>query len=201
MVAVLLYHLQGIAWHIDREPIWNNALEWAAENIRKADIGVKVVYEWVDEPTADLTEPDETGAVDLGLSVKWAACNIGANSPEEYGNYYAWGEVEPKNDYIIDNYKFAKKKYGYYDYELPNGLSDITGTEFDAAKVNWGNNWRMPTKLDFLELINNTTFVITNYKGVEGIRIIGPNGNSIFIPNAGYWDKYGINAKATDSEL
>ena len=99
------------------------------------------------------TEPDETGAVDLGLSVKWAACNIGANSPEEYGNYYAWGEVEPKNDYIIDNYKFAKKKYGYYDYELPNGLSDITGTEFDAAKVNWGNNWRMPTKLDFLELI------------------------------------------------
>ena len=56
MVAVLLYHRQGIAWHIDREPIWNNALEWAAENIRKANIGVKVVYEWVDEPTADLTE-------------------------------------------------------------------------------------------------------------------------------------------------
>ena len=56
MVAVLLYHRQGIAWHINREPIWNNALEWAAKNIRKANIGVKVVYEWVDEPTADLTE-------------------------------------------------------------------------------------------------------------------------------------------------
>ena len=79
MVAVLLYHRQGIAWHIDREPIWNNALEWAAENIRKANIGVKVVYEWVDEPTADLTE------VGLALSEREdiqsvIGCNVADNT-------------------------------------------------------------------------------------------------------------------------
>ena len=79
MVAVLLYHRQGIAWHIDREPIWNNALEWAAENIRKANIGVKVVYEWVDEESADITE------VGLALSEREdiqsvIGCNVADNT-------------------------------------------------------------------------------------------------------------------------
>lgn len=128
------------------------------------------------------TEPDETGAVDLGLSVKWAAWNIGATSPEEYGNYYAWGEVEPKVDYTQENYKHAD---GRYKYILPDGLSDISGTKFDAATVNWGNGWRMPTKIELMELTDNATVVYTSYNNVDGVRFIGPNGNCIFVPFAG----------------
>lgn len=136
------------------------------------------------------TEPDETGAVDLGLSVKWAAYNVGATSPEEYGDYYAWGEVEPKADYTEENYRFKiPSKYGY---ELPSGLSDISGTQYDAATANWGNGWRMPTKLELIELCEKTTVVYVDYNNIKGYRFIGPNGNSIFLPAAGYRNENGL---------
>lgn len=142
------------------------------------------------------TEPDETGAVDLGLSVKWAAWNIGATSPEEYGNYYAWGEVEPKVDYTKENYKYATTdEYGLYRCELPGGLIDISGTEFDAATVNLRGGWRMPTKLEVMELEDKSSIIRTNYNGIDGIRIIGPNGNSIFLPSAGWRTEYGSSGK------
>lgn len=144
------------------------------------------------EPTA----PDENGAVDLGLSVKWAAYNVGATKPEEYGNYYAWGEVETKIDYTEGNYKFSKAdSYGYYEYFSPNGLNDISGTNYDAATVNWGNGWRMPTKLELMELEDKSTAVWTSYNGIDGMRIIGPNGNSIFLPSGGYRSEYGGKGK------
>lgn len=136
------------------------------------------------------TEPDETGAVDLGLSVKWATYNIGATSPEEYGDYYAWGEVEPKADYTEENYRFKNPSNFYY--ELPSGLSDISGTQYDAATVNWGNGWRMPTKLELMELCEKTTAVYVNYNNIEGYRFIGSNGNSIFLPCAGFRDQDGL---------
>lgn len=142
------------------------------------------------------TEPDENGCVDLGLSVKWAACNIGATSPEEYGDYYAWGEVVPKNDYTFDTYKIKEKgQYGGYIDVLPDGLSDITGTKYDAATANLGNGWRMPTKLELMELCENTTAVWVNYNDVYGYRFIGPNGNSIFLPAAGYRGDTGLKDK------
>lgn len=140
------------------------------------------------------TEPDETGAVDLGLSVKWAAYNIGASQPEEYGEYYAWGEVEPKADYTQETYLHARPNplgYGYYVYELPDGLNDISGTKFDAATVKWGNGWRLPTKLELIELVDNTTVVYTSYNNIKGARFIGPNGNCIFVPFAGARDENG----------
>lgn len=136
------------------------------------------------------TEPDENGAVDLGLSVKWAAYNIGATSPEEYGDYYAWGEVESKIDYTEKTYQFYR--VDKYNYILPDGLSDISATKYDAATANWGNGWRMPTKLEIMELCEKTTIVYVNYNNVKGYRFIGPNGNSIFLPNAGYRDEYGL---------
>ena len=136
------------------------------------------------------TEPDENGAVDLGLSVKWAAYNIGATSPEEYGDYYAWGEVESKIDYTEKTYQFYRADK--YNYILPDGLSDISATKYDAATANWGNGWRMPTKLEIMELCEKTTIVYVNYNNIKGNRFIGPNGNSIFLPNAGYRDEYGL---------
>lgn len=150
------------------------------------------------------TEPDETGAVDLGLSVKWAACNLGAASPEEYGDYYAWGEVESKIDYTEPNYKHvdieisASGDYTFYNYILPDGLSDISGTVHDAASVNWGSGWRMPTKLEMMELLENGNIILATYNGVDGARIVGPNGNSIFLPFAGFRNEYGIFGKGVD---
>lgn len=148
------------------------------------------------------TEPDETGAVDLGLSVKWAACNLGAASPEEYGDYFAWGEVEPKIDYTEPNYKHVDIEisgdYTFYNYILPDGLSDISGTVHDAASVNWGSGWRMPTKLEMMELLENGDLILATYNGVDGARIVGPNGNSIFLPFGGFRSEYGISGKGVD---
>ena len=122
--------------------------------------------------------------VDLGLpsGLKWATCNVGATTPEEYGDYFAWGEVEPKTTYNLDTYK-------YYD---GSNFTKYTGSdktvldpEDDAAQVNWGGAWRMPTKAEQDELRNNCTWDWTTQNGVKGYKVTGPNGNSIFLPAAG----------------
>lgn len=142
------------------------------------------------------TPPDENGAVDLGLSVKWAAYNVGATKPEEYGDYYAWGEVETKEDYAETNYEFTNvDQYGDYYQVLPGGFSDISKTQYDPATVNWGKEWRIPRKLELVELFDKSTFVRTTYNSIEGLRVIGPNGNSIFLPASGYRNEYGGNYK------
>ena len=120
--------------------------------------------------------------VDLGLSVKWATCNVGANSPEEYGDYFAWGETSPKTTYTRENCK---------TYEKNMGDIDISGNpEYDAATANWGDDWRMPTKAEMQELIDNCTWTWVIQNGVKGYKVSSEeNGNSIFLPAAGY--RYG----------
>lgn len=129
--------------------------------------------------------------VDMGLSVKWAAWNVGAKSPEQYGDYFAYGEIKPKTDYTLLNYEWLY--YGYLDgedldeweYYLKLG-ANISGTNYDAAHVNWGDKWRMPSRAEWQELFNNSTKVWTSVNGVEGARFTSKiNGNSIFIPAAG----------------
>ena len=113
--------------------------------------------------------------VDLGLSVKWATCNVGASKPEDYGNYYAWGETTTKSSYTESN----SKTYG-------KSMGDIKGnSSYDAATANWGGNWRMPTKTEMQELIDKCTWEWTTQNGVKGYKVTGPNGNSIFLPAAG----------------
>ena len=125
-------------------------------------------------------------AVDLGLSVKWASCNVGANSPEEYGDYFAWGEISPKED------------YGYFSVTYEVSMPDISGIpQYDAAMANWGGAWRMPTKAEQSELRNNCTWEWTTLNGVNGQRVTGPNGNSIFLPAAGY--RYGTGSNYVGS--
>lgn len=117
--------------------------------------------------------------VDLGLSVKWATCNLGATLPSEYGHYYAWGEIVPKEDYEKNN-----------DVLLPKKLFKISGNPlYDAATANWGGTWRLPTRKELRELVSKCRWILTNVEGIEGYQIIGPNGNHIFIPFAGY--RYG----------
>ena len=112
--------------------------------------------------------------VDLGLSVKWATCNVGASSPSDYGNYYAWGETNAKSEYTKAN----SKTYG-------KSMSSIAGNAaYDAARANWGGTWRMPTLEEIKELKEKCTW--TTQGGHKGYRVTGPSGKSIFLPAAGY---------------
>ncbi|MBR4847937.1 MAG: hypothetical protein IKV07_01095 [Bacteroidaceae bacterium] len=125
-------------------------------------------------------------AVDLGLSVKWATHNVGARKPEEYGGYYAWGETSLKPSYNLDN----SVTYGLSYSELRSlsiiGSDGNLTAEYDAARANWGGDWRMPTKAEQDELRTKCTWQWTTLNGVNGYNVTGPNGNSIFLPAAGY---------------
>lgn len=120
--------------------------------------------------------------VDLGLSVYWASCNLGAEKPEEYGEYYAWGETTPKEKYEEDNYSF----YNSDNDEIISIGYNISGTEYDAAHVTLGGGWRMPVTKEFQELIDKCQWEWAEVNGVKGFTATGPNGNSIFFPAAGY---------------
>lgn len=116
--------------------------------------------------------------VDLGLpsGVRWATHNVGASSPTEVGNIYAWGEIVTKAEYTESNCS---------SYQL--NMEDISGNpEYDAASAEWGSSWRMPTKEEFEELMNNCTWEWEVRDGVGGKKVTGPNGNHIFMPISGY---------------
>ena len=140
--------------------------------------------------------------VDLGLSVKWATCNVGANKPEAYGNYYAWGETETKEEYTENNCKTIESKF------LGLKIIDKRENFKDTARANWGGSWRMPTKAEMEELEDKCTWTWTSQSGVKGYKVTGPNGNSIFLPAAGYCigssryyvGEYGIYRSSTPNE-
>ncbi len=130
-------------------------------------------------------------AVDMGLSVKWASCNVGATKAEDIGLYYAWGELETKEQYDLYTYKWydiessMMTKYNFYDCEY------ILRSIDDVATVNWGSDWRMPTVEEWEELRRHCTCQRTTKNGVEGCKITSTNGNHIFLPNTGYIDEKG----------
>ena len=127
--------------------------------------------------------------VDLGLSVKWATFNLGASAPEEYGDYFAWGEVEPKDEYSWENYKWGDgTASNMTKYNEKDGLTTLK-LEDDAAHVNWGGKWRMPTMEEAKELYDKCEWNPETRDGIDGYRVVGPNGNSIFIPIAGFYNK------------
>ena len=119
--------------------------------------------------------------VDLGLSVKWATCNVGATKPEEYGGYYAWGETEEKDVYNWGNYKHCDGTRNSC-HDIGN---NIANTKYDVAHVKWGGSWRMPTKAQQDEFRKKCTKEWTQLNGVNGMLFTGPNGNTIFLPAAG----------------
>ncbi len=134
--------------------------------------------------------------VDLGLSVKWATCNIGASSPSDYGDYFAWGETQTKDYFSWANYKYhisgdswenlvlnkyvTKEEFGDVD-----NMCDLEKAD-DAAIVNWGGSWRMPTKSEIDELRNGCDWEWSSQFGIKGYKVTSKtNGNSIFLPAAG----------------
>ncbi|MBR5831232.1 MAG: TIR domain-containing protein [Bacteroidales bacterium] len=145
--------------------------------------------------------------VDLGLSVKWATCNVGANKPEEYGNYYAWGETETKTEYTENNCKTIEIKKKLFGVFGDDKIIDKKENFKDTARANWGGTWRLPTKAEMEELKNKCTWTWITQNGVKGYKVTGPNGNSIFLPAAGYcfgsWHnvgKYGYYRSSTPYE-
>ena len=150
------------------------------------------IYVRRQQPTPSLhlcPDDNHPHAIDLGLpsGTKWACCNVGAGTPEDYGCYFAWGETSEKN-------VFNENNYNQFEEELGN---DIVGTIYDAARMNMGEPWQMPTREQLEELIGypkvdaNRDIRWTELNDMLGILVTGPNGNQIFLPAAGYgWDGY-----------
>lgn len=134
-----------------------------------------------DEPTLSGDENNSV-YVDLGLSVKWATCNVGATVPEEVGSYYAWGETSTKSEYTETNYFDAN----FSKYKL-SGTKKIYGTNKDIAYTKLGKDWRMPTTSEINELINACIWTNDVVNGVNGVRGTASNGNSIFLPVTGMY--------------
>ena len=152
-----------------------------------------------DEPEGGSEQKDNHEWVDLGLSsgTLWATTNVGASKPEEYGDYFAWGETKPKSVYDWDTYKWCKgddyhqlTKYCNLSNYGDNGFVDNKtelDTGDDAAYVNWGSKWRMPTKAQMEELLAECDWQWTTSNGVNGYLVKSKkNSASLFLPAAGY---------------
>ena len=217
LITILIFVLLGLGvtvgilvYNSHQEEVRNEQLakaqRQAEENARIAEQEKKAAFERARQAEEQLKAEQERKAakakkngthrgheyVDLGLSIKWATCNVGANAPEEYGNYYAWGEVVPKPDYSWATYKYCngtsnsmtkyctKSSYGTVDNKTTLEAMD------DAASVNWGGSWRMPTYAEWTELREQCTWTWTTRNGKKGYEVTSKtNGNSIFLPAAG----------------
>ena len=132
--------------------------------------------------------------VDLGLSVRWATCNVGANSPEENGDYYAWGETTTKTSFTEDN----SKTYG-------KSVGNISGNStYDGARANWGGSWRIPTDVEYQELLDNCDFTWTTLDGKKGYKVKSKkNSRFIFLPvsydNVNDWGGYWLSTPCADN--
>ena len=165
MLLILIAPL--FAWYLRKE---NKPHDYDERSLRENQAGY-------------LKENESHDYVDLGLpsGTLWATCNVGASSPEEYGDYFAWGETQPKLEYSVDTY-FDNSYEKYY----PNICHTELLPEDDAAYVNWGTNWRMPSDHQLDELIRYTTTTWTTLNGVNGYKLTSKmNGNSIFLSAAG----------------
>ncbi len=158
------------------------------------NVDLKKVSE-ISKITFSKSQTGETGSdtpvmVDLGLSVKWATFNVGATKSSEYGNFYAYGEIEPKEEYTLENYQWYYPDYDEWDcdeWEKYFKLgATFTGTNYDVAHVKWGDQWRVPTKDEWDELIGGCSWQWTAVDGVAGMMGTSTvNGNQIFLPAAG----------------
>lgn len=132
----------------------------------------------------DLFFKTSSGAepVDLGLSVLWAPWNVGAKAPEQYGNYYAWGDINPHRYYDQEGYTAE-----FYKGPETIPSAGVSGSDaYDVAVVKWKDgNWRMPTQKEALELVNRCFWTEDQLNGVNGWTVKGPNGNTIFLPKGG----------------
>ncbi len=150
--------------------------------------GSDIVYgDWISFTTGEIEEVDEKDftpgdLIDLGLSVKWSSKNLGADKMTDFGDYYQWGITVPcYQDHVNNRYR-----YEYYDDTYKSFInigSDISGSSrYDAATSRWGGNWKMPTASQAAELCTKCEWHYVHFKTMYGMKVVGPNGNSVFIP-------------------
>lgn len=145
--------------------------------------------------------------VDLGLpsGILWATCNVGADTPEGYGDYFAWGETDPKELYDWKSYRYGNFRHNCYELSkyctdsccgLDGFVDNLILLELadDMANSNWGIGWRIPTIGEWDEMFQNTTSEWTTQNGVNGWCFTASNGNCIFLPAAGYYWENELNA-------
>ena len=199
VVAVPESGYEFLGWFIGNsdEPVSTNA---TFKFVASRDVALVAKFE------RRKTIKDGHEYVDLGLpsGIKWAAYNVGATKPEEYGGYYAWGETEEKSNYDWSTYKWCKgssdtmtkyctdSSYGTVDNKT------VLDPEDDVAHVKWGGDWRMPTKAEQDELRNNCDWTWTTQNGVNGFSVTGPNGNSIFLPATGNRDGTDVSLRGSN---
>ena len=177
---------------------------WAQSVVVKLANNRTVVYSVSELDSISITETSSHDWVDLGLpsGTLWATCNIGAHSPEEYGDYFAWGETKPKSDYSWETYALCKGTYNSitkYCLQSTYGFNGFTDNlrdlepEHDAAIANWGEEWEMPSDMQFDELMNDEYTIVTDeYEDGDEEKYVGKritskiNGNSILFPPAGH---------------
>lgn len=165
--------------------------DYASENVDSIVFYEKAIEDIEPGGTGNFIDGHEY--VDLGLpsGLKWATCNVGASKPEEYGGYYAWGETEEKSNYDWSTYKWCKgtmytmTKYCTMSWHgTVDNYTTLTSSN-DVATIKWSSKWRMPTEIEIIELQKFCTWIWTTQNGVHGMKVIGPNGNCIFLPAAG----------------
>ena len=141
------------------------------------------------------------GAVDLGIVMTradgttyklfWAKSNLSndglCDNPEDYGDYYAWGETKTKSDYSWSTYKFGTSEYGLFSKYTGTDNKTVLDPEDDVAHVKLSGKWRMPTDAEWKALVTKCNWKWTTQNEVDGYKVTGSNGNSIFLPAAGYW--------------
>ena len=182
----------GLAWYL----LFDSSIHYTYDDYRDVGLTVRAVVSTVNEEPAPVVNK-----VDLGLpsGTLWADRNVGADSPEDYGDYFAWGETEPKDDYSWSTYKWCQGSYNgdYIKYCTSNWHGDtndnktVLDLEDDAAYVNMSSEWRMPTTAELYELYSMCIWTDTIQNGTYGHKLTGPNGKSIFLPAAGLrYDRY-----------
>ena len=182
--AYTLYFYRGYA-------IRNSSVRGTGQSVRPVTDATDVTENEKDEAVMSGLCPDShhPHAIDLGIGVKWACCNVGASAPEQYGGYYAWGETEEKSYYSDGTYAFfdnvAYNNGKSYSECFKSLGSDIAGTSYDVAHVKWGGGWRMPSRDQIRLLVDNCSSEWTTLNGVKGRVFTGPNGGKIFLPAAG----------------
>ena len=174
----------------DGEVVFEKATEQEVEIERNVVYGLKAVEVVTEEPEDEIAGHKFVEMGPNGLT--WATCNVGADKPEDYGDYFAWGETKPKEDYSWATYKFNPSGDGK-TFTKYTTVGDTLEVADDAACANWGGKWRMPTDVEWEWLFSNCTWIWTTLNGVKGMHVKAENGNSIFLPAAGYRYKTSLN--------
>lgn len=208
-----------IPWNINKTPFNNIYASWT-ENVPQrggrvearnpylskmhVPYGAKSLYTgsastaW--SYVCSIVEDVDERAIDLGLSIRWASCNIGATAPEENGNFYAWGDTLTRSSFTWGTYPYSGTSTNTmtkYCTRAANGTVDNRSTLIafdDAAYINWGETWRMPTWTEWNELITQCTWKDTTINNVSVWQVTGPNGNSIYLPKVGYKNNSSVTA-------